>query len=122
MKEIEELIDMSKNLFKHVYENIISSDLLDSELIEAAAKMLESVHINIGEFLQMYRDRQRFIEKIKIMVFQQEQKKELMLLKHKLDMEKAAVKGDSNTVDAENIVPYSIEDITRVMHNDENNE
>jgi hypothetical protein len=69
MKEIEDLIGMSKRMFKHIYENIVSSDLLDSELISAAAKMLESVHINIGEFLQMYRDRQRFIEKIKLMVF-----------------------------------------------------
>jgi hypothetical protein len=69
MKEIEDLIGMSKRMFKHIYENIVSSDLLDSELISAAAKMLESVHINIGEFLQMYRDRQKFIEKIKLMVF-----------------------------------------------------
>jgi hypothetical protein len=57
MKEVEDLINLSKNLFKHVYENIVSSDLLDSELIAASAKMLESVHINIAEFLQMYRDR-----------------------------------------------------------------
>lgn len=88
LREVEEMIDLSKQLFKHIYENIVSSDLLDSELIEAAAKMLESVHVNIGEFLQLYRDKQRFAEKIRVMVFQQEQKKELMLLKHKLDMEK----------------------------------
>lgn len=69
MKEIEDLIGMSKRMFRHVYENIVSSDLLDSELISSAAKMLESVHINIAEFLQMYRDRQRFIEKLKLMVF-----------------------------------------------------
>ena len=69
MKEIEELISLSKKLFKHIYENIISSDLLDSELIESAAKMLESVHINIAEFISMYRDKQKFIEKIKVMVY-----------------------------------------------------
>jgi hypothetical protein len=57
MKEIEDLICMSKKMFKHIYENIISSDLLDSELITAAAKMLESVHINIAEFISMYKDR-----------------------------------------------------------------
>jgi hypothetical protein len=57
MKEIEDLICMSKKMFKHIYENIISSDLLDSELISAAAKMLESVHINIAEFISMYKDR-----------------------------------------------------------------
>lgn len=51
LREVEEMIDLSKQLFKHIYENIVSSDLLDSELVEAAAKMLESVHVNIGEFL-----------------------------------------------------------------------
>lgn len=120
MKEIEDLIGMSKRMFKHIYENIVSSDLLDSELISAAAKMLESVHINIGEFLQMYRDRQRFIEKIKLMVFQQEQRKELMALKHKYDLEKAAAKNEPATVEAENVMAYSIEEITRLMHNKEN--
>jgi len=69
MKEIEEMIDLSKKLFKHIYNNVITSDLIDSELIESAAKMLESIHINIAEFLEMYRERQRFIEKIKLMVF-----------------------------------------------------
>ena len=88
MKEIEDMIELSKKLFKHIYNNIITSDLLDSELIESAAKMLESIHINIAEFLEMYREKQRFIEKIKLMIFQQEQRKELMLLKHKYDMEK----------------------------------
>lgn len=120
MKEIEDLIGMSKRMFKHIYENIVSSDLLDSELISAAAKMLESVHINIGEFLQMYRDRQRFIEKIKLMVFQQEQRKELMALKHKYDLEKAAAKNEPTAVEAENVMAYSIEEITRLMHNKEN--
>lgn len=119
MKEVEDLISTSKKLFIHIYQNIISSDLLDSELIAAAAKMLESVHINIAEFLQMYRDRQNFIEKIKVMVFQQEQKKELMLLKHKLDLEKLDKKGDPDTIDAENLMAYSIEDITRLMHKNE---
>lgn len=51
LREVEDLITLSKQLFKHLYENIVSSDLIDSELIEAAAKMLESVHVNIGEFL-----------------------------------------------------------------------
>lgn len=120
MKEIEDLIGMSKRMFKHIYENIVSSDLLDSELISAAAKMLESVHINIGEFLQMYRDRQRFIEKIKLMVFQQEQRKELMALKHKYDLEKAAAKNEPTAVEVENVMAYSIEEITRLMHNKEN--
>lgn len=49
------------------------------------------------------------------MVFQQEQKKELMLLKHKLDMEKLQMKANDGAVDAENLVEYSVEDITRAL-------
>lgn len=119
MKEIEDMIELSKKLFKHIYNNIITSDLLDSELIESAAKMLESIHINIAEFLEMYREKQRFIEKIKLMIFQQEQRKELMLLKHKYDMEKIQAKAEPVDVEAENAVPYCIEDIVRLMHTEE---
>lgn len=119
MKEIEEMIDLSKKLFKHIYNNVITSDLIDSELIESAAKMLESIHINIAEFLEMYRERQRFIEKIKLMVFQQEQRKELMLLKHKLDMEKLQAKTEPINAETEDSVPYCIEDIVRIIHNEE---
>lgn len=121
LREVEELIELSKRLFKHLYENIVSSDLIDSELIEAAAKMLESVHVNIGEFLQLYRDKQRFAEKIRVMVFQQEQKKELMLLKHKLDMEKLEKKA-KDEAGSEDLVEYSVEDITRALKKAEEEE
>lgn len=119
MKEIEDMIDLSKKLFKHIYMNITSSDLIDSELIAAAAKMLESIHINIAEFIQLYRDKQHFIEKIKIMVFQQEQKKELMKLKHQYDMEKLQMKNTDKETENAEMIAYSIEDITRIMHQDE---
>lgn len=49
------------------------------------------------------------------MVFQQEQKKELMLLKHKLDMEKLQMKASDGAVEADNLVEYSVEDITRAL-------
>ena len=119
MKEIEDMIDLSKKLFKHIYMNITSSDLIDSELIAAAAKMLESIHINIAEFIQLYRDKQHFIEKIKVMIFQQEQKKELMKLKHQYDMEKLQMKNPDKEAENAEMIAYSIEDITRIMHQDE---
>ena len=45
------------------------------------------------------------------MIFQQEQKKELMLLKHKLDLERLSKKdaGDPKAVEAEGMVSYSQE-------------
>ena len=69
MKEIEDLIVMSKAIFKHIYENIVSSELIDSELIGSTSKMLESIHINIAEFIGLYRDKMKFVEKVKMMLF-----------------------------------------------------
>lgn len=78
MKEVEELIGMAKDMFRHVYENVISSELCDSELIGSVSKLLESIHLNLVEFISIYRDKQKFIEKVKFTLLQQNLKKELM--------------------------------------------
>ena len=59
------------------------------------------------------------------MIFQQEQKKELMLLKHKLDLEKIQAKGDKddpNVVEAEGMVSYSQESIVKAMNTHDEDE
>ena len=87
LKEIENLVNEAKQIFLHIKENIVSSDLIDSELIQGAAKFLEAVHVNIAEFISIYKQKSKFIEKIKLMIFQQEQKKELMEIKHRQALE-----------------------------------
>lgn len=115
MKEVEDLIQLSKAMFKHIYEAIITCELVDSELVQAASKLLESIHVNIQEFLGFYRDKAKYIERIKIMTFQQEQKKELMALKHKYDMEKLQnAQGDA--IETEGKMMYSVEEITKVLN------
>jgi len=37
LKSIEEMIDMSKKVFKHIVDSILSTDLIDSELVHSAA-------------------------------------------------------------------------------------
>lgn len=123
MKEVEELISLSKKMFKHIYENFCSSDLIDSELVGSTSKLLESIHVNIAEFVSMYRDKQRFIDKVKLMVMQQEQRKELELIRHKHQMECMQMKFDSKTVDADSsIVNYKFEDIIKQIDQHENKE
>ena len=78
MKEIEDLIQISKKMFKHVYSSIISCELVDSELVGSASKLLEAIHVNIAEFLSLYRDKMKYVERVKLMTFQQEQRKELI--------------------------------------------
>lgn len=116
MKEVEDLIFTSKKMFKHIYENIITSDLIDAEVVSAVAKLMEGIHINISEFISMYKDRQKYIDKIKLMVFQQEQRKEMEELKHKLAMERMKSKIDSNAVDADATMKnFSQEAIIKVL-------
>lgn len=115
LQEIEELIGYSKKIFKHVYESLVSSDLVDSELVGAAAKLLESIHVNISEFLSLYKEREQFANKIKVMVFQQDQKKELLELKHKYDMEKLQSTKVDNSVQVENLTTYSQEQIVKML-------
>lgn len=118
LQEVEDMIGLSKKMFKHVAESILTTDLVDSELVQAASKLLESIHINIAEFIQLYRSKQQFVDKIKVMIFQQEQKKELMLLKHKLDLEKIEKKdaSDPKVLEAEGMVSYSQESIVKAMN------
>lgn len=86
-------------MFQHVVNNITSSDLLDPELVHAAASFLESIHLNVAEFISIYKAKTKFVEKIKVMVFQQQQRIELAELKHKHNLELLREKEKGNTVD-----------------------
>ena len=118
LNEIHDLIGQSKEIIKHVHDNIVTTDLLDSETIDSFSHLLEAAHLMITEYINLYKDRLYFLDKIKYAMFQQEQKKELMMLKHKLEVEKIKLKGEPDAVDAE-MMPYSIEDITKAMHKEE---
>lgn len=122
--EIEEMINLSKQIFKHIADSILTTDLVDSELVQAASKLLESIHINISEFISIYQSKQHFVDKIKTMILQQEQKKELMLLKHKLDMEKIKAKDtqDPMTIEAEGTITFDQTEIIRKLSQLENDE
>ena len=124
LREVEDMISLSKKMFSHIAESILTTDLVDSELVQAASKLLESIHINIAEFIQLYRSKQQFVDKIKVMIFQQEQKKELMLLKHKLDLEKLSKKdsSDPKAIEAEGMVSYSQESIIKAMNSQDEDE
>ena len=93
LKEIEGLISEAKEVFLHIKDNIVSTDLIDSELIQGAAKFLEAMHVNIAEFISIYKQKSKFVEKIKLMIFQQQQRIELAELKHKQNLELLAAKS-----------------------------
>lgn len=116
MKEVEDLVVLSKQMYKHIYENFCSSDLLDSELIGAAAKLLESIHINVKEFIDMYRERQRNIERLQQQQAKFEHDVFMENLKHKHAMERIQAKGDDGAIDVESgMVNFSQDEIIKAL-------
>lgn len=117
LKNIDELIVISKDIIKHIYENIACTELVDSELIHAAATFIESCHLNIKEYIDLYKDRLKFFDKVQFEILQQKHKKELLDYKHKLDMEKEASKAiDVNTT--ENMVQFDHDAISKILKNE----
>ena len=106
---------MSKKMFKHVYESICSSDLIDSELVSSISKLLEGIHINIAEFISLYKDKQRYVDKVRLMIFQQEQRKELMNIKHQQEIEKIKLKQQDNVVDADGDSVYNQDYVIKML-------
>ena len=101
LREIEKMIVAGQQVFQHVVNNITSSDLLDPELVHAAAAFLESIHLNVAEFISIYKAKTKFVEKIKLMVFQQQQRIELAELKHRHNLELLREKMKEGAVDAQ---------------------
>lgn len=118
LREVEDMIGQTKLVFKHIVENITSSDLIDSELIHSAAALVESMHLNIAEFISIYKQKSKFVEKIKLMIFQQQQKIDLMNLKHKHDLELIEAKqkpAEGQVVEADNLMSFNTDDIAKMI-------
>ena len=124
LKEIEGMVELSKDVLRHVASSILATTLIDSEAVQAYSKLLESIHVNIVEFLQVYKDKQNFVNKIKYALFQQQQKKELMLYKHNLEVEKLKLKNGPDTVNADAVQtrPWSQEDVTKWLNDNDDDE
>lgn len=114
LTELKDLIDISKKVIMHVYESVITTDLVDSELIGALAKLIEATHINIADYIGLYRQRVSFYDKMKMMAYQQQQKIELMRIKHELDMKK--IESKSIQAQPEGMVSYTYEDISKIVN------
>ena len=119
LKEVEDMVNLSKSVLQHVADSILGTSLVDSESVQAYSKLLESIHLNIVEFISIYKDKSNFIDKIKFALFQQQQKKELMLMKHQLDLEKLKLKAEPTEISAESISTnrsWNQDDIVRMLN------
>ena len=115
--EIKNLVDITKNIIAHLYNNVVSTDLIDTELVNSTATLIEIAHRNIKEYIELYRDRMKFYDKIRLEYIQHEHKKEIMSMKHSYELEKISKASEKNAVDVtpENMVAFSQEDIIKKL-------
>lgn len=115
--EIEGIVNLAKDVMRHVAQSILATPLIDSEAVQAYSKLIESIHISIGEFISVYKDKQNFINKIKFAMFDQQQKKDLLLYKHNLALEIIKAKDGPKTVEADqvNSRSWKQEEITKAL-------
>lgn len=97
---IQDLIGVSKDMIRHVYENIVSTDLIDARLVTAAAQFIKECRASVESYLTLYQDRLKFFDKIRLMQLEQEQKKELLEMRFRHEREMFG-KGTININDAD---------------------
>lgn len=119
---IKELIDVSKNTIHHIYQQLLDSEMVDSELVGSFAKLMEAFHIQVSEYINVYKDRQNFLYKLKLEDVKQRNKIEQMHIKHQMDLEKIEKSKTSAAMPVENMVSYSQEDFIQQLDDAENGE
>lgn len=107
MAELEDIVNLSKDIIRHVHASILATPLIDSEAVQAYSKLVESIHINIAEFINIYRDKQNFANKIRYALFDQQQKKDLLRYKADLQIEIQKAKDKNNAIDTAGVVTDS---------------
>lgn len=113
---IKELVDISKETIRYIYQQLIDSELVDSELVSSFSKLLEAVHVQIQEYIGLYKDRQNFFYKVKMECIKQRNKLEQMRLKHEMDLEKLEKQKTSDAVTVDNMqIAYSQEDLIKQL-------
>ena len=113
LSNIDELISISKEIIKHIYEGVVSTELVDSETIHAAATLIESCHLNVKEYIDLYKDRLKFCEKVQLEMLKHKNNLEILEKKHQYDMEKAT----QNAIDATGGVVYDHDEILNTLKN-----
>lgn len=115
LNEVKDLIDVSKKLIMHVYQSVTCSDLVDPEIISSFAKLIESTRINIADYLELYKSRLAFYDKMRLSIFQQQQKIELLNIKHIHDMEKIKTSSQAENAIPENMHTFSQEEVVKML-------
>lgn len=115
LNEIKDLIAISKDTIRHVYEGIQSSELIDSELVGSFSKLMEATHLTISEYINLFKDRLAFYDKVRFEAIKHQHDMEKIKYKHDLDMEKLNSKGGPTVDVTNNVNAFSQEDIVKML-------
>lgn len=84
-KELSDLTNRANSILDVCKEDIERSSILDAELVSAYASLIKSTREIISDYLVIYRDRQKHLDKMELENIKQEHRKELVRLKDNLD-------------------------------------
>ncbi len=116
LNEIKDLINVSKDTIRHVYEQITSTELLDSESVDSLSKLIEATHLTIAEYINLFKDRLAFYDKVRFEAIKHKNDMEKIKYKHDLDMEKINAKaGPAVEVTNNNTNAFSQEDVIKMI-------
>jgi len=116
LQELKGLIEISKGTIKRIYEQLTDSEMMiDGELVGSLSKLLEATHLTVSEYINLYRDRMAFYDKVRLEMLKHQQKKELLERKHQMDLEKIDRKSKDEPIESENLYGYSQEDIVKTL-------
>lgn len=109
--DLHDLVKMTKTIANHLYDQLVTMDVTDPNLVEATAEFIRSTRESIADFIQIYRDEQAFLHKIQLSMLQFSQKKDLLKYKAELTANK-----DPKPVNAE-VIAYSQEQAMDLLNN-----
>lgn len=83
--EMSDLASRANSVLDSCKQDIERSSILDADLVAAYAALIKSTHEIISDYLDIYRDRQKHINKIELEELKQEHRKEIIRMKDDMD-------------------------------------
>lgn len=114
LNEVSELININKMLIQRVYENVETSELIDSELTNSAATLIKSCMDSIKIFVDLYREKKAFYNKIALEMLTQKHRLEMLQRRHDYKMIESGM-SKKNEADVETSIEYSQESIVKAL-------
>ena len=129
LAEIDNILDIAKNVMQHVYGVVTSTDILDAATIAAAAKLINETRGLVQEHLEIQRAQREFLNKIQMEEIKHRHQMELMEKKFELEQKRYQQKNPpvanapANNVQPVSQVPagmksYSSADLRKMLDQD----